>query len=196
MRGRPALLAALAALLAGTGCEIEPVVVGSAAGLPRCAQDGAAHESGVVALAQSVPSAQWLPCVREVPVGWTFASFEPENGRSRLGFASDRDGPAALTVYLRPSCDLAGAMEVPSGRPELRRYERATRVSSGYGGERHYTFPGGCITYVFDLRGDTRAEPVAAISEAFGFLSRAEVARQVHDSSDGRLELDRGGGRP
>jgi hypothetical protein len=85
---------------------------------------------------------------------------------------------------------------VPSERPEMRRYERVTRVSSGYGGERHYTFAGGCVTYKFDLRGGTRAEPVAAISESLGFMSRASLARQVHDSSDGRLELDRRRGSP
>ena len=144
----------------------------------------------------AVPSAQWLPCVREVPVGWTFVSFEPEDGQTRIGFSSDRDGPHALTVYLRPSCDLTGTTEVPSERPEMRRYERVTRISNGYGGERHYTFTGGCVTYRFDLEGDTRAEPVAAISESMGFLSRASLARQVHDSSDGRLELDRRRGSP
>ena len=78
----------------------------------------------------------------------------------------------------------------------MRRYERVTRISHGYGGERHYTFTGGCVTYRFDLRGNTRAEPVATISESLGFLSRASLARQVHDSSDGRLELDRRRGSP
>jgi len=193
VRARPALAGALLALAAGTGCTVDPVVVGTAAGLPHCAPDSPSAEGGAVLLAQSVPSAQWLPCVRELPVGWNFVSFTPEDGRARIGFSSDRDGSSALTVLLRPSCDLSGATEVPSERPEMRRYERVTRVSSGYGGERYYTFTGGCITYEFDLRGNTRAEPVAAISESMGFLRRAQVARQVRDSSDGRLELDRGG---
>ncbi|HEV7654838.1 MAG TPA: hypothetical protein VGP36_08900 [Mycobacteriales bacterium] len=190
--------AALAALvlLAATGCATDVVVVGSAAGLPYCDLNADKTEGGTVALAQSVPSAQWLPCVRDVPVGWKFASYLPEDGRTTIGFSSDRDGPHALTVSLRPSCDLSGATEVPSEQPEMRRFEQVTRVSHGYGGRRHYTFTGGCITYDFDLRGDTRAEPVATISEALGFLSRAGVARQVHDSSDGRLELDRQEGTP
>jgi hypothetical protein len=195
VRGR-AVLAALLALGAGAGCSTDAVVVGSAAGLPRCdlAAESASAQGGTVVLAQSVPSARWLPCVREVPIGWTFVSFVPQDGQTRIGFSSDRDGSSALTVLLRPSCDLSGATEVPSEQPEMRRYERVTRVSSGYGGQRHYTFTGGCITYEFDLRGNTRAEPVATISESLGFLSRANVARQVHDSSDGQLELDVGGG--
>jgi hypothetical protein len=190
------LAAALLALVAGAGCSTEAVVVGTAAGLPRCdlASASASTEGGTVVLAQSVPSARWLPCVREVPIGWTFYSFMPQDGQTSIRFSSDRDGSSALTVLLRQSCDLSGATEVPSEQPEMRRYERVTRVSSGYGGQRHYTFAGGCITYEFDLRGNTRAEPVATITESLGFLSRANVARQVHDSSDGQLELDVGGG--
>jgi hypothetical protein len=182
-------LLALAVLALTAGCATDAVVVGTAAGLPHCVL-GEAPEGGTVALAQSVPSAQWLPCVREVPVGWQFVSYLPEDGRTTIGFASDRDGGHALTVYLRPSCDLSGATEVPSEQPDMRRFEQIGRVSHGYGGDRHYTFTGGCITYRFDLEGSTRAEPVAAISEALGFLRRADVARQVHDTSDGRLELD------
>jgi hypothetical protein len=190
------MLAAVLVLAAGAGCSTDAVVVGSAAGLPRCDLASDSAQGGTVVLAQSVPSAQWLPCVREVPIGWTFTSFAPQDGQTKIGFSSDRDGSAALTVLLRQSCDLSGATEVPSEQPEMRRYERVTRVTSGYGGQRHYTFGGGCITYEFDLRGDTRAEPVATISESLGFLSRANVARQVHDSSDGRLELDRRRGSP
>ena len=121
----------------------------------------------------------------------------PEDGRTAIGFSSDRDGSSTLTVYLRRSFDLSGATEVPSEQPEMRRWERVTRVSHGYGGDRHYTFAGGCITYRLDLRGSIRAEPVAAISEALGFLRRSSVAaQQVHDSSDGRLELDQQEGSP
>jgi hypothetical protein len=72
----------------------------------------------------------------------------------------------------------------------MRRYERVARVSQGYGGERHYTFLGGCVTYRFDLRGSTRAEPVAAISESLSFLARRNVDEMLRQISDGRLRLD------
>jgi hypothetical protein len=185
-RRRTALLAL--ALLATTGCI--NAQVGSATGLPRCAPETDGLPGGLVLMAQSVPSARWLPCVRQVPVGWKFVAFDARDGQTDIRFSSDREGMTALTVLVRPSCDLTGAEEVPSEWPELRRYERVTRVSSGYGGERHYTFTGGCVTYRFDLRGDTRAEGVAVISDALGFVSRQSVARQVRDGSDGRLELD------
>jgi hypothetical protein len=147
---------------------------------------------GTVLMAQSVPTAAWLPCVRQVPAGWTFSELLAKDGETTIRFLSDRDGDAALTVLLRTDCDLAGASEVPSEQPEMRRWERVTRITSGYGGERHYVFTGGCVTFRFDLRGMTRAEPVATITEAIGFISRQTLARQVRDSTDGRLQLDPG----
>jgi hypothetical protein len=144
-------------------------------------------------MAQSVPTAQWLPCIRRVPVGWVFFALLAEDNQTTIKFLSDRDGDNALSVLLRRDCDLTGASEVPSEQPEMRRYERVTRVTSGYGGERHYVFTGGCVTFRSDLRGETRAEPVATITEACGFLSRQTLARQVRESTDGRLELDPGG---
>ena len=94
-------------------------------------------------------------------VGWSCGGFDARDGQTSIRLGSDREGMTALTVLLRPSCDLTGAAEVPSEWPELRRYERVTRVTSGYGGERHFAFSGGCVTYRFDLHGTTRAEAVA-----------------------------------
>jgi hypothetical protein len=183
------VLALTVVAVATTGC-MNAELVGSASGLPRCAPEADDRLGGMVLMAQSVPGAQWLPCVRRMPVGWTFVGFDARDGQTDIRFGSDREGMTALTVLVRPSCELTGAAEVPSEWPELRRYERVTRVSSGYGGERHYTFTGGCVTYRFDLRGDSRAEAVAVVSDALGFVSRQSVARQVREGSDGRLELD------
>ena len=72
----------------------------------------------------------------------------------------------------------------------MRRFERVTKVSDGYRGERHYTFAGGCVTYRFDLRGSTRAEPVATISESLAFLSRQKLDEMVRHVSGDRLRLD------
>ena len=115
VKGR-ALLAVLA--LAGRpAAPTGPVVVGSAAGLPHCDPGRTPPRAGPSRWPSRYRAPEWLPCVREVPVGWTFISFEPEDGRTRIGFGSDRDGDSALTVYLRPTCDLSGAAEVPSEQP-------------------------------------------------------------------------------
>jgi hypothetical protein len=179
------LLAALAGGCVNTGEIAEDV-----GRLPSCTSKPGTVRRGVLIMAQAVPSAQWLPCIRAVPPGWSFDEIRPRDGEVTMLFSSDRDGMHALTVLLRPSCDVTGATEVPSELPEMRRFERVTRVSAGYGGERHYTFDGGCVTYRFNLRGSTRAEPVAAVSESLAFLSRRKLDEMVRQVSGGRLRLD------
>jgi hypothetical protein len=187
---RPALLAWL--LLAGLagGCISGGELAEDVGRQPDCTSKPGTVRRGILIMAQSVPSAEWLPCIRSVPPGWSFDEIRPRDGEVSMVFSSDRDGMHALTVLLRPSCDVSGATEVPSEHPEIRRFERVTRVSSGYGGERQYTFAGGCVTYRFDLRGSTRAEPVAAVSESLAFLSRQRLDDMVRQVSDGRLGLD------
>ena len=187
---RLVLVLVLAGLTAGC-VDTGPMEIGQQ---PTCTSPAGTVRRGLLIMAQAVPGAQWLPCIRSVPPGWSFAEIRPRDGEVQLFFDSDRDGVHALTVLLRPSCDLTGATEVPSEQPELRRYERVTRVSTGYGGERHYTFTGGCVTYRFDLRGSTRGEPVAAAAESIAFLSRRNLDRAVREVSDERLRLDPTGG--
>jgi hypothetical protein len=186
------LLLLLLAALATAGCvNTGPVEVGQQ---PTCTSPAGTVRRGLLIMAQAVPDAQWLPCIRTLPPGWSFAGIRPRDGQATLLFDSDRDGVHALTVLLRPSCDVAGATAVPSEHPELSRYERVTRVSTGYGGERHYLFAGGCVTLRFDLRGSTRGEPVAAAAESIAFLSRRNLDEMVRQVSGDRLRLDGTGG--
>jgi hypothetical protein len=179
------LLALLAVSCINTGQIAEEV-----GRQPNCTNPPGTVRRGVLIMAQSVPSATWLPCIKGLPPGWTFDELRPADGETTMFFNSDRDGRHALAVVLSPSCDVSGATEVPSEYPEMRRFERVTRVSRGYGGERHYEFLGGCVTYRFNLQGSTRAEPVAAISESLSFLSRRNLDERVREISGGRLRLD------
>jgi hypothetical protein len=178
----------LAALVAGAtgGCAVD------VATSPPPACDAPPDEPNrlVVLMAQAVPSAKWLPCVRGLPVGWDMGAVEIEDGRGRFWLDSDRDGVQAVRVEVTARCDVSGTTEVPSERPGTRRFERVTRVEGGYGGSRHYTYLGGCTTYVFDLRGETLAQPLSAIGAALDFVNRAGLREQVRRATDGRLELD------
>lgn len=195
MTRRVVLLGLLLAWLAA-GCVNTSRMAEEVGRQPNCTSPPGTLRRGVLIMAQSVPSAAWLPCIKELPPGWTFDQLLPSNGETTMFFNSDRDGRHAVAVVLGPSCDVSGATEVPSEYPEMRRYERVTRVSRGYGGERHYTFVGGCVTYRFDLRGSTRAEPIAAISESLSFLSRRTLDARLREISGGRLRLDPTDPRP
>jgi len=162
--------------------------------LPTCTQgEHGAASNAVVLMAQSVPSATWVPCLRTaLPLGWDFEHLDARNGVARFWLNSDRDGDLAIEVRLEKSCVTSGTTEVPSDRDGMKRLERITRTTPEFEGKRYYVFDGGCITFVFRLGGDSdnRGEPLALATQAVGAVSRADLLRQVHDDSDGRLSLD------
>jgi hypothetical protein len=159
--------------------------------VPTCsgADDGdAAH--GVVLMAQSVPSASWVPCVEGVPLGWDFAGLDARSGSARFWLDSDRDGHHAIEVRLDDTCDTGGATAVPTDREGLSRMERVTQVTPEYHGRRFYLFEGGCMTVVLTLSGEYRGEPLALATQGIGVLARQDLADQVRSDTGGRLELD------
>jgi hypothetical protein len=178
----------------GAALVIAPVMLLAGCAEPRNLENvpdcGAIGQAQLTLIAQAVPSAELLPCVKGIPTGWMFEGLDVRSGQARFWLGSDRDGSHAVTVLLRRGCDIEGTTEAGSEQSGVRRFERVTRITSGYGGERHYRFGGGCITYRFDLHGTTRAEPLAAVSEALGFATRDSVARRIEEESDGRLHLD------
>jgi hypothetical protein len=160
--------------------------------LPTCVEGDVTN--GVILMAQSVPSATWVPCLRtNLPLGWSFVHLEARNGSSRFWLDSNRDGDKAIEVLFEKSCDTAGATEIPSDRAGLQRFERVRLTTPRYEGERYYVFDGGCITFVFHLIGDSRGEPLALATQSIGAISRADLIALVHDGSDGRLSLDPAG---
>jgi membrane-associated phospholipid phosphatase/tRNA A-37 threonylcarbamoyl transferase component Bud32 len=141
-------------------------------------------------MAQAVPSAAMVPCVLETPPGWTLNNVKAGAGFASMVFNTDRPmQQAAVTVELRPSCDLARATEVSSEVPGARRFLRIDRAATPDQVTRIYTFPGGCVTerYV----SPTSPQRMAAdASSSFGFRTRDQLARDLSARSDGRLRLD------
>jgi hypothetical protein len=163
--------------MALSGCGAGNIKVQTNIGLPACPATPGDMSRSVVLMAQSVPTAGWLPCVRALPVGWTFADVHARDGSAYFALDSDREGAAAARIAVSKTCDVGGATEIPSEQSGMRRYERVTVAD------------GGCITYGFRLNGSTHAEPITAVTSALGFVDRASVRRYVHDHFGG-LELD------
>ena len=152
--------------------------------LPACATryksnvfPGCRNTETLVLMAQSVPTAKRVPCIDNMPAGWSFETIDVRNGRSFFALDSDRAGDRALRVTLLPSCEVSGATEIVTDEPGTRRYERVESVLRQYRGVRIYLFDGGCVTYRFDFSRRGLAL-VNEVSLAIGFRSRDEVARQ------------------
>jgi hypothetical protein len=187
------LLVPLIAALTLSGCASD---TSATIRQPNCPVEGEdATSNAVVLMAQSVPTASLVPCLRPdiLPGGWSFDSLDVRNGVSRFWLDSDRDGNLAIEVRLEESCTTDGTTEIPTDRKNMRRYERVTQTTPDYLGKRYYVFSGGCITFVFTLTGDsgqTRGEPLALATQAVRAVSRADLRAQVRDESNGVLQLD------
>lgn len=156
-----------------------------------CAEgDDAEPTNGVILMAQSVPTASFVPCLEGLPVGWQFAGLEARSGSARFWLNSDRYGMPALEVRLTESCDVSGATEIRSERPDMRRLERVAQVSPQFISRRYYLFDGGCITVVFTLDRTDSSEPQAVATQDVGVVPRDALQDQVREESGGRLELD------
>ena len=189
---RQARGAALVAFLAG-GCLVGCASDSTAITEPPLCSAGADQQAGdgVVLMAQSVPTATWVPCIRAaLPLGWHFHHLIARNGAARLWLDSDRDGQQAVEVRLTGSCSVRGTTEIPSDREGMRRFERVDRITPTYAGSRYYLFDGGCLTVIFSLAGDSPGEALALASQVVGVVSRDALRAQVHRESGGRLELD------
>lgn len=181
-------LPGLALLL--TGCTA--VAVGSPDGVPGCAHGDVPMGNGVVLMAQSVPTASWVPCLREaaMPMGWRFAGMDAGRGSARVWLDSDRAGRGAVVVTLSGSCDVDGTTEVPTDHPGMRRFERVNQVTPRFEGERSYTFEGGCLTVTLSVGGADRVEPLAVAATVIDVVRRSQVQQRVREQTDGRLSLD------
>jgi hypothetical protein len=188
---RAARAAALLAVLAAgslAGCAKGSTAITAA---PLCHDGAEGAGDGVILMAQSVPTATQVPCIRTaLPLGWTFHHLIARNGGSQFWLDSDRDGQLAIEVRLTPSCDVDGSTEIPTDREGLRRLEGVRQTTPVYVGERYYLFPGGCLTFAFHLGGDTPAEGLALATQSIGVVSRDQLRAQVRKGSDGRLSLD------
>ncbi len=140
-------------------------------------------------MAQSVPSAALVPCVRNLPAGWSLADIQVQDGHSRITFDTDRAGKAAVVVELAASCDLAGAVEVTSEQPGARRYLRIEGISPRSSATRFHAFGGGCITERFTAPAASHPQLASEGSSALGFTTREELGRALKQRSGGRLQL-------
>jgi hypothetical protein len=98
-------------------------------------------------MAQSVPSASLVPCVRYRPGGWAAAEVTVNNGRSWITLNHDRAGKRALEVRLSATCDPSGTVEGPSATAGVRHFQRTgASAGGGFSVTWYDQFPGGCVT--------------------------------------------------
>ena len=157
----------------GPGTRVT-LTLGAAPREPDC---GTGHT--MILAAQAVPSAAFLPCIAALPSGWTAADPEIASGRASFVLDSGQAGLQAVTITLTATCDTAGAQQIPSDQPGMRRFERPLSLVPAYSGVRYYTFPGGCATYQFAFAPGASPALATTVDTAVAFMPRSALVGYV-----------------
>lgn len=164
----PALLSAT--LLAACG----PAATQQQFDTPACGVASAA----LLLMAQAVPTASQVPCIRTLPVGWSFRSIDVRNGSARFWLDSDRAGLGALEVLLTASCRPSGT-PTPSDQLGSSLYVKIRTVRGRFKGDLIYLLPSGCITYRVDFPAKEKAVLRTDAITAIGQMPRLRLERYV-----------------
>ena len=159
-----------AALLAVVVGGLAPACSTAPGDAPRC---DSIRRLAVVA--QAAPDAAYLPCVDHLEEGWRDSDFEV--GRGRATFRLDAEGADGrpVTVELREACDPVDAVPTTPRAEGVRTSIRLTAVSPRYAGTLIDVFPGGCVTYRFDLPRGPHIPLMEELRATVGLVSRRDL---------------------
>jgi hypothetical protein len=171
------MAAAVPALALLAGC------VGPETAIPEC-------EAGprLIILAQAVPSATMVPCIGEMPVGWSFASLDVEDGVARFWLDSDRAGLRALEVTLTARCVTSGTTAVDSDEEGAQRRQRLDSLAPRFVGTTFDLFTGGCVRYRYELTSGAHIGLHEELHDAVSLFPRRDLAADIRNDLDDDLD--------
>lgn len=139
-----------------------------------------------ILMAESVRSASRIPCVKSLPIGWTWGGFRAEDGETTFILNATAGGENAVTVRLVPRCSVE-----PTGGADPDEIEVDQHIISEdpYEAERTYPFDGGCaIVRVAFVPGAPVDRLLRDVDRSVGFLDRAAIDAELRSESDRRLD--------
>jgi len=123
-------------------------------------------------VAQSVPGAAYLPCLRNLQPGWTASGFTPSQAGTSFLLDSDRSPGRPVTVRLTGSCRIGGASPSPARAPGALTYLRLESIRPRFAGRLYDVFPGGCVTYTFAFSHGSQIALTEEFQAAVGLYPR------------------------
>jgi hypothetical protein len=160
--GLAAVLAAMAATLTGCAAFTDTA--------PRCDQP-----LRLAIAAQSLPPASYLPCIRQLPQGWTTSGFRAAPGGTSFLLNSDRSPGQPVRVRLIPACRPGVASPSPPRAPGVVTYTRLTSITPRFAGILYDVFPGGCVSYSFDFTLGSQISLMEQFEQAVDLYPRQQL---------------------
>jgi len=162
------------------GAMLAVAMIVAAATLVGCASPGdkvpgCGDPLRLAIAAQSVPSASYLPCIRDLPPGWTASGFDPSQDGTGFLLNSDRSPGQPVTVRLTTACRTSGASPSPARATGFLTYTRLDSIRPRFAGRMYDVFPGGCVTYTFDFSHGSQIAPMEQFTSAVGLYPRQQL---------------------
>ena len=162
------------------GILLTAVMLTACAGLAGCASTGGAVPGcgdplRLAVVAQSVPTASYLPCIHGLPPGWDTSGFDPTQDGTGFLLNSDRSPGRPVTVRLTAACNVSGASPSPPRAPGVLTYTRLDSISPRFAGTLYDIFPGGCVSYRFDFGSGSQIELMEQFERAVGLYPRQQL---------------------
>ena len=177
----------LAAVLALVGVLTSGCGVAQQQAAPLCRLPPIGAET-LVLLAQSVPTADRVPCIANYQAGWHYADQLVRSDEGWFTLDNDRAGVSAVRITLTATCDTEGFTEIASDEQDTIRFERVLSVEDRFRAVRAYKFDGGCVTYRFSFSRRGQAL-VNEVSSMITFVTRAQIDESVRREHNGSLGL-------
>lgn len=165
---RRVAVAAVVLLPLAASCSVEEALP-----IPSCAEGGT-----TILAAQSVPTAEQVPCFDPLPDGWDVVSTSIGEDGTTIRFDSDRAGSGAAVFHFVDRCEVGVAVEVPSEYRGADQFELIEGVVPAFRGRRFHVFPGGCMWWDFEFR----AGAGSALSIELGDRLRMVARDELNDS--------------
>jgi hypothetical protein len=162
------------------GALLAVLTLGAATTLTGCSSSsdsvpGCTDPLRLAIVAQSVPSASYLPCIRDLQPGWTTSGFNPSQDGTSFLLDSDRSPGRPVTVRFSTACRISRASPSPARATGVLTYTRLDSIRPRFAGRLYDVFPGGCVTYTFDFSHGSQIELLEQFERAVGLYPRQQL---------------------
>jgi hypothetical protein len=138
-------------------------------------------------IAQSVETAAYLPCIADLPPGWSFTRLEVSDAGTTISLASDR-ADRAVEVELVPSCNVSGATPIEPSDEGVRTYNRVETINPRFAGRTLDVFPGGCVVTTYSFERGPHVALITELTDAVSLFSRRELRQGLEAKLGVRLD--------